>query len=94
MIKVVPLYPDSVTCSAEIQRQDDPLLQQLHNNVAQKHVEQINHNATLIRRMAASPHVPEVQLDYSMQQEVHYSMFRWAHSLHSAGAHPPGFHQF
>jgi len=78
IIKVVPLYPDSITCSAEFQRQDDPLLQQLHNNIAQKRVEQINRNAAIMRHMAASPHVPEVQVDYSTQQEVHYSMFRWA----------------
>ena len=88
MIKEVPVYPDSVTCSAENERQDDPLLQQLHNNIAQKRVEQINHNAAVMRHMAVSPHVPEVQVDYSMQQEVHYSMFRWAHTLHPAGAHP------
>jgi len=78
IIKVVPLYPDSITSSAEFQRQDDPLLQQLHNNIAQKRVEQINRNAAIMRHMAASPHVPEVQVDYSTQQEVHYSMFRWA----------------
>ncbi len=50
----------------------------LHNNIAQKRVEQINRNAAIMRHMAASPHVPEVQVDYSTQQEVNYSMFRWA----------------
>ncbi|KAL0054448.1 hypothetical protein WJX82_008972 [Trebouxia sp. C0006] len=48
----------------------------LHNNIAQKRVEQINRNAAIMRHMAASPHVPEVQVDYSTQQEVNYSMFR------------------